>query len=148
MMKRGIQYIYCYVLLVTIFVACSKGGTAPADDNGSGPHVITPTDVTAPVIEIATPATDQIFISGNTINITGRLTDDYGLYQGSIKIINDATGAVLKEQLYEIHGLKLYDYSLAYTTSVTVAADYTITVSFEDHGLNRTTKSVKVKVNP
>jgi phosphate-selective porin len=148
MMKRSIQYICCCILLVTIFAACSKGGAAPADDNGGGPHVITPTDVTAPVVEIATPAADQVFMSGNTINITGRLTDDYGLYQGSIKITNDATGAVLKEQAYEIHGLKLYDYSIAYVTSVTVAADYIITVSFEDHGLNRTTKSVKVKVTP
>lgn len=145
-MKRGIQYICCYILLVTIFTACSKGGAAPADDDG--PHVITPTDVTAPGVEITTPTADQVFVSGNTINITGRLTDDYGLYQGSIKIINDATGAVLKDQLYEIHGLKLYDYSLSYATSVTAAANYTITVSFEDHGLNRTTKSVKVKVNP
>ena len=77
MMKRGIQYIY--ILLVIIFAACSKGGTTPADDNGSGPHVITPTDVTAPVIEITTQNADRVFISVNTINITGRLTDDYGL---------------------------------------------------------------------
>jgi phosphate-selective porin len=110
--------------------------------------VVTPTDVTAPAIEISAPLTNQVFASGSAINVTGKLTDDYGLYRGSIRITNDATGAVLKEQLYEIHGLLIYNYSISYTPTVSVASDYTITVSFEDHGLNVATKSVKVKVNP
>ena len=51
-------------------------------------------------------------------------------------------------QAYEIHGLLLYNFSINHTVSTFAAADYTVTVSFEDHGLNATTKSVKVKVTP
>jgi phosphate-selective porin len=148
MMKNGIQYIFYYAVLAIVFGACSKAGTTTDDGSGTGQHVVTPTDVTAPVIEITTPAVNQVFVNGNVINVTGKLTDDYGLYRGSIRITNDANGAVLKEQLYEIHGLLLYDYSISYTATVTAVADYTITVAFEDHGLNTTTKSVKIKVTP
>ncbi len=104
-MKMRIQHIFFFSVLLAVFVACSKGGTAADDGDGSGgPHVVTPTDVTAPVIDITTPAVNQVFTSGNVINVTGKLTDDYGLYRGSVRITNDANGAVLKEQLYEIHG--------------------------------------------
>lgn len=148
-MKMRFQHIFYSTVLIVVFTACSKGGTTTDNDDGSGgPHVVTPSDVTAPLITIITPSIDQVFTSGSVINITGRLTDDYGLYRGTIKITNDATAAVVKEQAYEIHGLKLYDFSLTYNTAVTIASDYTVTVAFEDHGLNMTTKSVKVKVNP
>ena len=129
-------------------IACSKGG-ASTDNNGGGPHPIpSPIDTIAPALNINTPASNQVFTSGNVINVTGRITDDLGLYRGSIRITNDANAAVLKEQLYEIHYVLAYDFSISYTTNVTTPSDYTVTVSFEDHGLNSTTKSVKVKVNP
>ena len=148
-MKMRIQHIFFFSVLVIVLAACSKGGTATDDSDGNGGlHVVTPTDVTAPIIEIATPAANQVFLSGNLITISGKLTDDYGLYRGSIRITNDANGTVLKEQLYEIHGLLLYNYNISYTANVTASADYTVTVTFEDHGLNTTTKSVKIKVNP
>ena len=144
---KHFEKIIVVALIVVAFSACRKGHDATQQDNADD-HVFTPTDVIAPVIEIATPTTSQIFSSGTPITITGKLTDDYGLYQGSIRITNDATNAVVKEQLYEIHGFLTYNYNLSYTPSVTVASDYTVTVKFEDHGLNVTTKAVKIKVNP
>lgn len=128
--------------------ACSKSGTGNNDGGDDGPHVVTPTDTTPPEISIYTPTTGQVFSSGNTITITGRLTDDLGLYRGTIKVINDATGAALHSQAYEIHGLRLYNFNLSYTPSVSAASDYSVVVTFEDHGLNSTAKSVSVKVNP
>ncbi len=126
--------------------SCSKGGGAADDhNNGSGGNP-SPTDVTAPVLEIFTPTANQTFSSGSSINITGRITDDLGLYRGSIRITNDANGSLWREQLYEIHYVLLYNYSISET--ITVPGDYTITVWFEDHGYNSTTKSVKIKVNP
>ena len=142
--------IHILILLITgtIFaVACSKSGSS--SDNGGGPHPNpSPIDVTAPVLNINTPTSNQVFTSGNMISITGRITDDYGLYRGSIRITNDANAVILKEQLYEIHYVLAYDFNISYTTNVTITSDYTVTVSFEDHGANFATKSVKVKVNP
>lgn len=147
-MPTFIKNIYKYILVVTLFAACSKGGTTTEDNGGGGPHVDIPNDVTPPVIVINTPVDDQVFVSGSNISITGKLTDDYGLYRGSIRVINDANGSLLKEQLYEIHGFLSYNFSLPYTAVVTTASTYTVTISFEDHGSNIATKSVKVKVNP
>jgi DNA/RNA endonuclease YhcR with UshA esterase domain len=126
--------------------ACSKSGTTT--DEGGGSHIQTPSDTIPPQISIFTPTINQVFNNGNVINITGRITDDYGLYRGTIRVINDANGAVLFSQSYEIHGTLLYNFNINYTASVAVASDYTVTVSFEDHGLNSTSKTVKVKVNP
>lgn len=129
------------------FLGCSKG-TSSDNNNDNDPHVVNPADTIAPIIEINAPTLDQVFSSGNIINITGKVTDGDGLYQGSIRIVNDANNAVVKEQLYVIHGLLQYDFNISHTASVTAISDYTITVEFEDHGLNKSSSSVKVKVNP
>lgn len=142
---------YSLVILLAVFISitfsCSKGG-GPVDDGGGNPHIENPADTIAPMITIATPTENQVFTSGNTINMTGRISDDLGLYRGTVKLVNDANGLVLKEQAYEIHGLLAYNFSLSHTAVVTTASDYTVTVTFEDHGLNSVTRSVKIKVNP
>ncbi|MDZ4793333.1 MAG: hypothetical protein SGI83_03560 [Bacteroidota bacterium] len=145
-MKR-FSHIFFLAALTLVIFSCSKGGD-PADDGGGGPHVVTPDDVTPPVITITTPTINQVFLNGSTISITGKLTDDYGLYRGTIRVINDANGAVIVNQAYEIHGLLLYNFSLNHTASVAGVTDYTVTVAFEDHGNNIASKSIKLKVNP
>ena len=134
------------LIAVLLFLSCSKNtGSGSSDD---GDHIpVDNNDVSYPVIVIDKPLTDQVFVSGDTIKIQGRITDN-GLYRGKIKIVNDASGLALLDQAYEIHGFTLYDFNLAYKTSVTSASNYTVSVEFEDHGLNLTTKTVKVKVNP
>ena len=146
-MKRHSFFILVGIISIFTFESCSKGGTE-TDIGGGGPHVDTPNDVTPPVISIFTPTINQVFTSGNVINITGKLTDDFGLYRGTIKLVNDATGIELMKQAYEIHGLLLYNFNINYTSSATTVSDYTLTVSFEDHGSNSTSKSVSIKVNP
>lgn len=132
-------------LVISIFagIACSKGSAV--DDNL---HIVNDKDTVAPVLTINTPFADQQFSNGNTISITGRITDESGLYRGSVKLINDANGETLKQQAYEIHGVKDYSFTVNHTASVTTVSNYTVVVSFEDHGLNNTTRSVKIKVNP
>ena len=147
-MKKSLASIAFRVAFVVFLAACSKTGSSSSDDGGGGTHIPSPNDTTAPLLDIYTPTANQVFTSGSSINVTGRLTDDLGLYRGTIKITNDANGDILKNQAYEIHGLRLYDFSFSYVASVIATSDYTVTVSFEDHGYNSVTKSVKVKVNP
>lgn len=144
-MKR--YSFYTALLIVLTGLSCSKGGNAGGGDD-EGPHVVSPNDVTAPVLDIYTPTANQVFANGSSINITGKISDDLGLYNGSIRITNDANGELVKQQLYEIHGVLTYNFNITHTVSVTAATDYTITISFEDHGLNKTTKTVKIKANP
>lgn len=67
-----------YIGLLTL-VACSKGGDD--GDNGGGPYVVVPDDTTAPGIVIFTPTAAQVYSNGNTISVTGKVTDDLGLYR-------------------------------------------------------------------
>jgi hypothetical protein len=151
-MKRWFVAIFTGLAILISLAACTKGGAGTGDvDGGSGgnsSHLNNPADTTPPVVKINTPVADQVFATGGVINVTGKVTDGDGLYRGSIRITNNVNGAVLKEQLYEIHGILQYDFNVSYAASVTVVSDYTVTVSFEDHGQNITSVSAKVKVNP
>jgi len=49
-----------------------------------------------------------------------------------------------KEQLYEIHGLQVYDFHIEYKTTVTAISNYTVTVPYKDHRLNECKKTMKV----
>jgi hypothetical protein len=145
-MPDVIRHIIYFSLLALLLPACTKSGSG-----GSGntdPHVFNPNDVTAPVVEISSPVASELFLSGNSIVVTGKITDTQGLYRGHIKITNDANGAVLKDQAYDIHGLLLYNYNLSYVVTTTTSGTYTVSVAFEDHGLNMTTRTVKVSVGP
>jgi hypothetical protein len=149
-MKARHKYIFYLTIVIVFLAACSKGGGGIAPDDGStdDPHVYAPGDTIAPVLIIYTPVANQVFTNGNVIIVSGKITDELGLYRGNIRITNDANGDLIKLQHYEIHGVLSYDFSISYTTSITTISNYTVTVTFEDHGLNTTTKSVKVKVNP
>ena len=141
-MKISVNILICLVSVILLF-GCVRNGTPPNDD----PHVINLNDTIFPVISITSPLPGQVYTNGETITIEGKVTDQ-GLYRGDIQIVNDANSSIIKDQPYEIHGLLEYNFSLPYKTSVSSITDYTITIWFQDHGLNITTKSVKVKVNP
>lgn len=148
---NGITRIAGMVLIAAALAAgCSKGGSSNGSNpGGDDPHnYYVPNDTIAPVLVVSTPTGGQVFSSGNPINVTGRITDELGLYRGSIRIVNDANGELQKEQLFEIHSVLDYNYSLSFPTYVTVVSNYTVTVWFEDHGLNKVTQTVKVKINP
>jgi hypothetical protein len=141
-MKTGRNILLLLLSTAFLVAACSKGGQV-ADD----PHTINFSDTTFPVIQIAEPLDNQVFTSGDTIKIQGRVTDN-SLFQGSINITDDANGNVVEEQRYEIHGFQLYDFAISYKSIVSSVTNYTVTVKYEDHGLNEVAKMVKVKVNP
>jgi hypothetical protein len=145
------RYILIWFFLSTaVITACSKSGNSidPGAGSGGSPHVFNQGDTIPPVIDIYTPVSDQIFSNGSVINITGKVTDNGGLYHGSIRITDDANNAIVKEQLYEIHGYQSYTFGVQHTSSVSSVANYTVKVSFDDHGVNVTTRTVKIRVNP
>jgi hypothetical protein len=133
-----------FIVLIAAVLSCAKGGTA--NEKPDGPHVINFKDTVFPVVTIVKPVLNRVFTTGDTIKIEGTVTDT-SIYRGKLKIVNDANGAVVKEQEYEIHGLPLYNFNLTHKTFVNIASNYTVIAEWEDHGFNITVKSVKVKVN-
>ena len=140
-MKLKILFSFCIATTI-IVTACSKGGQAAED-----PHISDFSDSTTPAVDLKSPIDNQSFTSGDIIKVEGKVTDN-SLYQGSIRIKDDASGNLVKEQLYVIHGYQSYDFYVECKTAVTVVTNYTVTVEYDDHGLNAGIKTVKVKVNP
>lgn len=142
------NFIYGIVLSCICFltgISCTK--TATESTNNDDNHPLDMSDTSYPIISIDRPVANQIYTNGDTIKIEGKVTDN-GLYRGKIKITNDVNGLVVNDQSYEVHFFPSYNFSFFHKTAVTVVSDYTISVEFEDHGLNTTTLTVKVKVNP
>jgi hypothetical protein len=139
-------FFFFFIGMVLMIASCSKGGEAI--DNGPTDPGYIPSDTTAPVITYYTPVADQVFANSSPINISGKITDDYGLYRGTIKITDDGNGLVVLNKPYETHGLVTYNFNLNHIATVSAITNYTITVSFEDHGYNTTSVYRKIKVNP
>ena len=72
---------------MVLLLACSKGDDTTDNTGTGGPHVVTPNDTTAPEITILTPTLNQVFVNGGVISITGKFTDDFGLYRGTIRVV-------------------------------------------------------------
>jgi hypothetical protein len=146
-MNNSSLKLFCFIAFAAVMAACSKGGSSSGPDHGTGGGGNpSPIDTIAPILDIFTPTTAQVFNTVTAVNITGKITDDLGLYRGTIRITNDANGSLWREQAYEIHYILAYNFNISET--ITTPGDYTITVRFEDHGFNSATKSVKIKVNP
>ena len=148
---RKMNSIYVMVLILLV-QACSKSGGTTDDGTGTGTgggggnnNIV---DSIPPVVVITTPTANQTLRSGIPMNISGKITDDIGMYRGSIRVYVDVSNQLLVQQLYEAHYLQLYNYSYNYTPGVSSSTILRIEVSFEDHGGNSTTRSVKVTVDP
>lgn len=128
-----------------LVLSCSKVGSAIDDGD---PNEIDQNDGVFPVITVLKPAANQIYRSGDSIVVEGKVTDDKKMYKGKVQIKNDANNFVMAEMHYETHFLLELSYRLAYKAEVTSPTDFSILIEFQDHGTNTSTATMKVKVNP
>ena len=101
-----------------------------------------------PKITISKPTANQVYVSGDSIIVEGKVTDDKIVYKGKAQIKNDSNNLVVADNYYESHFLQVINFRLAYKAVVTVPTDFSILVEFQDHGANTSTATIKVKVNP
>ena len=143
--KKNFYFVAIFVLPILLMLSCSKvgGGTAEEDLNA-----IDNNDDVLPVINLVKPVANQVYKSGDSIIVEGKVTDNKKLYKGKIFISNSTSGIVVAEQQYETHFLQVMDLRLTYKATVSLATEFTVTVEFEDHGLNKATQTLNVKVNP
>ena len=133
-----------FVLASLIMISCKKVGN---EAEGSL-DAIDLNDKVFPVITVSKPIANQVYTSGDSIIVEGKVTDDKKLYKGKVQIINDANSFVLADNYYETYFLQVINFRLAYKAVVTVATDLNILIEFQDHGTNTSTATIKVKVNP
>ena len=143
-MKRNFYFIGMLVLASVIMISCRKVGS----ESEQSLDAIDQNDDVFPVITVSKPAANQVYMSGDSIILEGKVTDDKKLYKGKVQIKNDANNFVMAEDYYETHFLQAINFRLAYKAVITAPTDFSVYIEFEDHGANTSTTTIKVKVNP
>lgn len=143
-MKKSLTYFSLLFTIVFLIFSCSKVGGA---DDGGDLNEIDQSDDILPVISTQRPSANQVYVSGDSIIVEGKVTDDKKLYKGKVQIKNDATSSVIAEAFYETHFLSTISFRLAYKAVVTSSTDFTVLIDFQDHGANNVNQTIKVKVN-
>lgn len=144
-MKKSFFLTELIILAGVIIISCSKVGGAAEEGYLD---TIDQNDDVFPTITVTKPTVNQVYLSGDSIIVEGKVTDDKIVYKGKVQIRNDATNLVMADGYYESHFLKAIDYRLAYKAIVTAPTDFSILVEFQDHGANTSATTIKVKVNP
>lgn len=111
--------------------ACSKD---PATENDTQP----------PVISLASPTDGQSFTAGQSIPITGTISDDNYIAEVHIHVTNNTTGALLMDvHLYPAGKTGSFNQSLTATSGTS----YKIQVIARDKSLNEGRNTVFVSGN-
>lgn len=133
------------VLSSFLVLSCTKVGGSTGDEDITA---IDQNDDVFPVIATTRPTANQVYSSGDSIIVEGKVTDDKKMYKGKVQIKNDASGFVVADNYYETHFLSAINFRLAYKAVVTTPTDFSVFLEFQDHGANTVTATIKVKVNP
>lgn len=120
-----------WIVIVLVLAACSK------DPQTAG-------DTQLPVITISTPTAGQVFTTGQSITISGSITDDNYIAEVHIHVSNTNTGALLMD----VH-LYPADKSMTFnqTITATTGTNYKIQVLAKDKAVNQATSAVEVSCN-
>ena len=100
-------------------------------------------DTTPPVITVVTPSDNQVFTNGQTVTVKADLSDDHGIHEIMLTVLDNTGGHVL-------HFDEHYDgktYSLNKTFTVQSGKTYTIEIESTDHNENTGTKTLTVSAN-
>jgi len=123
---------YLVVLLVIVFLGCSKD-----EDN-------TEQDNELPVIVINSPDNNQVFNSGDRVIITGPVTDNKQVEELHIHVTDIFTGALLIDV---DRAPQTSSYSLNESFQTQSGIDYKIEIIAKDNSNNENRASVEISTN-
>lgn len=136
---RGFLLLPKFVIMKTIvagiaailFIGCSKNSAAEKD-------------TVFPVITLASPANGQNFIPGQTIQISGNISDDKFIAEVHIHVTNTNTGTLLMDvHIYPNGSSTTFNQPLTATAGV----NYKIQIIAKDRAVNEARTSVDVTCN-
>ncbi len=101
-------------------------------------------DTVMPVITITNPSNGEVFTAGQSIHITGTITDDKFIAEVHVHVTNTNTGALLMDvHLYPTGVVATIDQSITAVAGI----NYKIQVIAKDRAVNEATTSVQVSCN-
>lgn len=120
-----------FVLITFVLLSCGKDEEPQADSE-------------PPVISLTSPTNGQVFSGGQSVTISGSVTDNVKLREVHLEIINTTSGAFVAHEHFYPDGAS---YSINRTFSVQAATGYKIKVEAEDSRKNITRAEVNVSSN-
>jgi len=124
------KFISLFLLVVISLVGCSKDNKEP--------------DRELPVIAITSPSNNEVFIAGETVNITGNLSDNQQLTEVHVHISNNATGALLID-IHRNPGTTTYRLNESFQPQAGI--NYKIQVMAKDNSANENRAAVEITSN-
>jgi long-subunit fatty acid transport protein len=126
-----VNRLFFITIIVTTGFSCSKNNNRE-------------TDRVLPVVTISAPLNNQVFTAGQSVSITGTLSDNQQLAEVHVHISNNSTGALL----VDIHRYPLSaTYILNESFSVQGGIEYKIQVIAKDNTANENRAAVLVSAN-
>lgn len=99
-----------------------------------------------PVITLTSPHDTLVIQAGDTVLISGSVTDTKNLHELFISFQNRNDGTFILNSTPYVHGLKQYEFRYSWITS-SVPAVYDFNVEAKDHDSHTTQKSFSFTVN-
>lgn len=126
-----VKKIFCILLLVSAIISCSK--------NNSGSN-----DRIAPEVTLSNPLPDQSFTSGQSVAITGTITDSEKIAEVHVHISNSDNGSLLVD-IHRYPGTG--SYTLNETFTIPGTGTYRIQVIAKDNSANEGRATVNITGN-
>lgn len=123
--------ISSFFVVILFLLACKEDVDAPKDAE-------------APVIAITSPTANQVFSGGQTVAITGTITDNIKVKEVHLEIFNNANGVLLTHEHYVPGGT---NYSLSRSLTIPAGASYKIKVEAEDESSNKAQAQLNISAN-
>lgn len=122
-----------FISLISIYFISCKKENAEEDTHS---HETPTADTTIPVINLNSPIENSIFHNGDTVFISGTVTDNE-MHSGTILLKNDTTSFEYMNQYHNVHGLSSAVINFYYVVSgISQNESVTLTLSYEDHAPN------------
>ena len=125
--------IILYLIIVSAFTSfsCTKNSS----------------DTSVPTITFTLPVQNQVYTSGQIVNIKGTLSDNE-LHEAKLTITNNAGGTELYSKYLSVHGAPDYPMNENWTPVVAVVVNATIKMEVSDFSGNKAEKTVSITINP
>ena len=121
---------YFVLVLTFIFVACSKDSSEKDNE--------------LPVVTISSPGNNQVFNPGETVTITGTVTDNKKIAEVHVHISNNATGKLLID-IHRYPATGSYNVNESFQTQTGI--NYKIQLVAKDNSANENRATVEVSAN-
>lgn len=123
--------LYFFAALLPLFIGCKKDAGTPADTE-------------LPRITLTSPVNNQTFTGGQTVSVTGTVTDNNKLREVHLEITNNTTGAFITHEHFAPDAAS---FALARTFTLTAGNSYKIKVEADDKNDNEAKTELTIVVN-